>query len=228
MHPRQLNMYRAWQSGAASATRLTSRPTLRPIFRRHRIRNVNRQQGARTYFRTQQSLSIQAAPLKHMARVDAVCRQPPSPLSPHWKCSSFLAGTHIINVPSFSMDKFLFQGRWPSPDAYEEIRREYEFGVGTIAGVASKLKVHRRMVREAIGSALPKPRKKTERPRWKLKTAVDFVDAVLEADRKAPRKQRHTAKRIYDRLVAEQRFAGSEPFLFRLGDRIDDIGTRLR
>jgi len=114
MRPRQLNMYRAWQSGAASATRLTSRPTLRPILRRHRIRNVNRQQGARTYFRTQQSLSIQAAPLKHMARVDAVCRQPPSPLSPHchpcWKCSSSLAGTHIINVPSFSMDKFLFQG----------------------------------------------------------------------------------------------------------------------
>jgi hypothetical protein len=36
--------------------------------------------------------------------------------------------------------------------------------LGTIAGVAQKLGVHRRMVREAIGSALPKPRKKTERP----------------------------------------------------------------
>ena len=31
-----------------------------------------------------------------------------------------------------------------------------------------KLKVHRRMVREAIGSALPVPRKRTERLRWKL------------------------------------------------------------
>ena len=45
-------------------------------------------------------------------------------------------------------------------EMFEEIRREYEFGVGTIAGVASKLKVHRRMVREAIGSALPRPRKR--------------------------------------------------------------------
>jgi hypothetical protein len=54
-------------------------------------------------------------------------------------------------------------------ELFEQIRREYEFGVGTIAGVAQKLGVHRRMVREAIGSALPKPRKKTERPRWKLK-----------------------------------------------------------
>src|SRR3954451_17508876 len=56
-------------------------------------------------------------------------------------------------------------------ELFEEIRREYEFGVGTIAGVAKKLKVHRRMVREAIGSALPKPRKSTERPRWKLTSA---------------------------------------------------------
>ena len=39
-------------------------------------------------------------------------------------------------------------------ELFEEIRREYEFGIGTIAGVAKKLKVHRRMVREAIGSAL--------------------------------------------------------------------------
>ena len=46
-------------------------------------------------------------------------------------------------------------------ELFEQIRREYEFGVGTIVGVAQKLGVHRRMVREAIGSALPKPRKKT-------------------------------------------------------------------
>ena len=35
-------------------------------------------------------------------------------------------------------------------ELFEQIRREYEFGTGTIAGVAKKLKVHRRMVREAI------------------------------------------------------------------------------
>ena len=56
-------------------------------------------------------------------------------------------------------------------ELYEQIRREYEFGIGTIAGVAKKVGVHRRMVREAISSALPKPRKKTERPRWKLKSS---------------------------------------------------------
>jgi hypothetical protein len=88
-------------------------------------------------------------------------------------------------------------------ELFEEIRREYEFGIGTIAGVAKKLTVHRRMVREAIGSALPTPRKKTERPRWKLAGAVAFVDGILELDRKAPQKQRHTARRIWERMRAE-------------------------
>jgi hypothetical protein len=35
-------------------------------------------------------------------------------------------------------------------ELFEQIRREYEFGIGTIVGVAKKLGVHRRMVREAI------------------------------------------------------------------------------
>jgi ActR/RegA family two-component response regulator len=39
-------------------------------------------------------------------------------------------------------------------ELFEEIRREYEFGVGTIAGTAKELGVHRRMVREAIQRGL--------------------------------------------------------------------------
>jgi transposase len=89
-------------------------------------------------------------------------------------------------------------------ELFEEIRREYEFGVGTIAGVARKVKVHRRMVREAIASALPKPRKKTERPHSKLQSAIPFIDQILQADRQAPRKQRHTAHRIWVRLREER------------------------
>jgi transposase len=88
-------------------------------------------------------------------------------------------------------------------ELFEQIRREYEFGAGTITGVSKKLKVHRRMVREAIGSALPKPRKKVERPRWKLSAAVAFIDQVLDMDKKAPRKQRHTAHRIWERIREE-------------------------
>ena len=40
-------------------------------------------------------------------------------------------------------------------ELYEQIRREYEFGVGSVIGVARKLGVHRRMVREAVRNAVP-------------------------------------------------------------------------
>jgi hypothetical protein len=33
--------------------------------------------------------------------------------------------------------------------------------------------------------------------------AVSLIEAILDSDRKAPRKQRHTARRIYDRIRAE-------------------------
>ncbi|MGV8075042.1 MAG: IS21 family transposase [Syntrophobacteraceae bacterium] len=88
-------------------------------------------------------------------------------------------------------------------ELFEEIRREYEHGVGTIKGVAKKVGVHRRMVREALASAVPGERKKAVRKRTKLGPAISFINTILEADRKAPRKQRHTAHRIWRRLSEE-------------------------
>jgi transposase len=48
--------------------------------------------------------------------------------------------------------------------------------------------------------------KAPERP--KLGLLVPVIDAILEADKTAPPKQRHTAKRIFERLRLEHRFAG--------------------
>jgi transposase len=89
-------------------------------------------------------------------------------------------------------------------ELFEQIRREYEFGVGTIKGVARKLGVHRRMVRRALADAQPPERKRTERERPVVGPLIPFIDAILEADRKAPRKQRHTAHRIWRRILAER------------------------
>lgn len=89
-------------------------------------------------------------------------------------------------------------------ELFEAIRREYEFGVGTIKGVACKLGVHRRMVREALRSAVPVQKPPPKRARPRLGPVVDFIDAILDADVKAPRKQRHTAHRIYVRITRER------------------------
>ena len=88
-------------------------------------------------------------------------------------------------------------------ELFEQIRREYEFGVGTIRAVAQKLGVHRRMVRQALASAEPPERKRVKRERPAIGPVQPFIDAILEADRTAPRKQRHTAHRIYERIRRE-------------------------
>jgi transposase len=88
-------------------------------------------------------------------------------------------------------------------ELFEQIRREYEFGVGTISGVSRKLGVHRRMVREALSSAVPGESKPQQRRLRKLEAASALIDRILTEDRQSPPKQRHTAHRIWERLCAE-------------------------
>src|SRR6201995_5221323 len=88
-------------------------------------------------------------------------------------------------------------------DLFEQLRREHEFGTGTIAGGAAKFGVHRRLVRQAIGGALPPKHRYPERAKPKLGMVAAFIDEVLDADRLAPRKQRHTARRLYRRILTE-------------------------
>jgi transposase len=88
-------------------------------------------------------------------------------------------------------------------ELFEQIRREYEHGAGTIQGVARKLGVHRRMVREALANAMPRSRKTPVRERPRLDPLIPFIDAILTVDLKAPRKQRHTARRIFNRIRTE-------------------------
>ncbi|MBZ5643324.1 MAG: hypothetical protein LAO19_11225 [Acidobacteriia bacterium] len=88
-------------------------------------------------------------------------------------------------------------------ELFEEIRREYRFGVGTIQGVAKKLNTHRRMVRQALASAIPPGRKTPARSSPKLGPVREFIEGILQSDREAPRKQRHTARRIWQRIQRE-------------------------
>ena len=88
-------------------------------------------------------------------------------------------------------------------ELFDTIRREYAQGA-TIQGLANKHGVHRRMVRQALKSAMPLDRKKVEREKPKLEPVMGMIDGILIADQQAPGKQRHTAHRIFERLVVEK------------------------
>jgi hypothetical protein len=68
-------------------------------------------------------------------------------------------------------------------ELFEELRREYEYGCGTIVGVAKTFGVHRRLVRQAIESALPPERKRAARRRPKFAAICEFIDQRLTRNR---------------------------------------------
>lgn len=86
---------------------------------------------------------------------------------------------------------------------FERIRldaRDKDMSIRELAWVHG---VHRRTVRAALAEATPPARKTPERKAPKLGPWEDTIRAWLTADQKAPRKQRHTARRIWQRLVDE-------------------------
>jgi len=93
-------------------------------------------------------------------------------------------------------------------ELFERVRRDRRLEPGVpVRELARRYGVHRRTVREALGSASPPERKKPARSRTLvLEPAMDWIDAMLREDLQAPRKQRHTIQRIHDRLVAEYGF----------------------
>jgi transposase len=89
-------------------------------------------------------------------------------------------------------------------ELFEQIRRDWRAGGSSIRELAGRHHVHRRTVRQALASAVPPPRKAyPQRPRPAIGRYAVVIDGWLLADRDVPPKQRHTARRVWQRLVAE-------------------------
>ena len=96
-------------------------------------------------------------------------------------------------------------------ELFEQIRRDHDREGLSKRALAARYGVHRRTVRQALESAVPAARKRPEgRPAPKLGEYRELIDSWLIVDREAPVKQRHTARRVWERLWDEHGVAVSE------------------
>jgi hypothetical protein len=93
-------------------------------------------------------------------------------------------------------------------ELFAAIRRDARVEELSIRGLADRYHVHRRTVRQALAAALPPPRKTPVRTARVLEPFQPAIETMLRADLEAPRKQRHTARRILARLVDEHQADG--------------------
>ena len=89
-------------------------------------------------------------------------------------------------------------------EQFERIRRDARDEGLSIRALADKHRVHRRTVRAALADAVPPSRKPPERSAPVLGPHEVTVRGWLVADLDAPRKQRHTARRVWQRLIEEE------------------------
>ena len=89
-------------------------------------------------------------------------------------------------------------------ELFERIRRDRREEGLSVRALAARHRVHRRTVRQALEDAVPPPRKTPERAAPALGAHGATVRGWLEEDRGAPRKQRHTARRVWQRLLEER------------------------
>ncbi|GIU58043.1 hypothetical protein NicSoilC12_37920 [Arthrobacter sp. NicSoilC12] len=88
-------------------------------------------------------------------------------------------------------------------ELFAQIRRDARVEGASIRELARRHQVARKTVRKALSSPVPPERKTPVRSSPRLDPYKPTIDAMLVEDTTAPRKQRHTARRILARLIEE-------------------------
>ena len=96
-----------------------------------------------------------------------------------------------------------------SVELYARVRRVCHVEGMSGREAARKFGLHRDTVRKTLRYSVPPGyRREKQRARPKLDAYTAIIDQILEADRSMPKKQRHTATRIFKRLRSEHGFTG--------------------
>jgi transposase len=88
-------------------------------------------------------------------------------------------------------------------ELFERIRHDHRKEGSSIRTLARRHEVHRRTVRQALASARPPARRASPRAAPALGPWKPTIEGWLKDDLAAPRKQRHTARRVWQRLLDE-------------------------
>jgi len=95
-------------------------------------------------------------------------------------------------------------------DQYEYIRTAQRVYGKSIREIARETGHCRQTVRKVLKGEAPRYKEREHQAYPVLDPYVEIVGGWLEADKEVPKRQRHTARRIYHRLVEEQGFSGCE------------------
>ena len=96
-------------------------------------------------------------------------------------------------------------------DQKEIIRREYFLNRKSMRELARELHHSRKTIRKAIyDPRVPEYKRSRPAPKRVIGPFVEIIQQWLQEDKQRPLKQRHTAKRIYERLQVEYGYQGSD------------------
>ena len=99
-------------------------------------------------------------------------------------------------------------------DLYGRVRRAHFVEGMNIRQVARMFDLHRSTVNKMLEYPVPPGYQRQQPPRRpKLDPYKGVIDRILEDDQSLPKKQRHTARRIYHRLEDEHGFLGKYTIL---------------
>ncbi len=111
-------------------------------------------------------------------------------------------------------------------DLYLRVRRACHVEKLSQREAARRFSISRETVKKMLRHSEPPGYRRRQPPkRPKLDPFTDIIDRILEEDRTVHRKQRHTAKRIFERLRDEHGFAGGQTIV---KDYVRERRRRLR